>query len=70
MEQPEFLRAVDGLLLVTPYYNKPSQAGVLEHFRTVAGVSDLPVMLYDVPPRTVTAISLDTYAALFERTSA
>ena len=54
----------DGLLLVTPYYNKPSQAGVLEHFRSVAGVSDLPVMLYDVPPRTVTAIALDTYAAL------
>jgi 4-hydroxy-tetrahydrodipicolinate synthase len=54
----------DGLLLVTPYYNKPSQAGLLEHFRTVAGVSDLPVMLYDVPPRTVTAIALDTYAAL------
>ncbi|MFC5179595.1 4-hydroxy-tetrahydrodipicolinate synthase [Nocardioides taihuensis] len=54
----------DGLLLVTPYYNKPSQAGLLAHFRTVAGVSDLPVMLYDVPPRTVTAIALDTYAAL------
>jgi 4-hydroxy-tetrahydrodipicolinate synthase len=57
---------VDGVLLVTPYYNKPSQAGLLEHFRTVAGVSDLPVMLYDVPPRTVTAIGLDTYAALRE----
>jgi 4-hydroxy-tetrahydrodipicolinate synthase len=55
---------VDGVLLVTPYYNKPSQAGLLEHFRTVAGVSDLPVMLYDVPPRTVTAIAPETYAAL------
>ncbi|KRF34238.1 4-hydroxy-tetrahydrodipicolinate synthase [Nocardioides sp. Soil805] len=55
---------VDGVLLVTPYYNKPSQAGVLQHFRTVAGVSDLPVMLYDVPPRTVTTIALETYAAL------
>ena len=57
---------VDGLLLVTPYYNKPSQAGLLEHFRTVAAVSDIPVMLYDVPPRTVTAIGRDTYAALRE----
>ncbi|MFC6285759.1 4-hydroxy-tetrahydrodipicolinate synthase [Nocardioides sp. GCM10027113] len=56
----------DGVLLVTPYYNKPSQAGVLQHFRTVVEVSDLPVMLYDVPPRTVTAISLDTYAAMRE----
>jgi 4-hydroxy-tetrahydrodipicolinate synthase len=55
---------VDGVLLVTPYYNKPSQAGVLQHFRTVAGASDLPVMLYDVPPRTVTTIALDTYAAM------
>ena len=55
---------VDGVLLVTPYYNKPSQAGVLQHFRTVAGASDLPVMLYDVPPRTVTTIGLETYAAL------
>jgi 4-hydroxy-tetrahydrodipicolinate synthase len=55
---------VDGLLLVTPYYNKPSQAGLLEHFRAVAAVSDIPVMLYDVPPRTVTAIAHDTYAAL------
>jgi 4-hydroxy-tetrahydrodipicolinate synthase len=54
----------DGVLLVTPYYNKPSPAGVLQHFRTVAGVSDLPVMLYDVPPRTVTTIGLETYAAL------
>jgi 4-hydroxy-tetrahydrodipicolinate synthase len=53
----------DGLLLVTPYYNKPGQAGVLHHFRTVAEATDVPVMLYDVPGRTATQISLDTYAA-------
>jgi 4-hydroxy-tetrahydrodipicolinate synthase len=54
---------VDGLLLVTPYYNKPGQAGVLHHFRTVAEATGIPVMLYDVPGRTGTTISLETYAA-------
>lgn len=57
---------VDGVLLVTPYYNKPSQSGVLHHFRTVSEASDLPVMLYDVPGRTGLPISLDTYAAAIE----
>lgn len=53
---------VDGLLLVTPYYNKPSQAGLLHHFRTVAEATGVPVMLYDVPSRTGTEIALSTYA--------
>jgi 4-hydroxy-tetrahydrodipicolinate synthase len=53
----------DGLLLVTPYYNKPSQAGVLRHFEQVVSATDVPVMLYDVPSRTGTKIALETYAA-------
>ncbi len=54
----------DGLLLVTPYYSKPGQAGVLQHFREVVAATDVPVMLYDVPGRTGTQIALDTYEAL------
>src|SRR6476620_2505064 len=56
----------DGLLLVTPYYNKPGQAGVLHHFRSVVEATGVPVMLYDVPGRTATQIDLDTYAAVKE----
>lgn len=51
----------DGLLLVTPYYSKPSPAGVLHHFRSVVEVSDVPVMLYDVPGRTGTTIAMEVY---------
>lgn len=57
---------VDGLLLVTPYYNKPSPAGVLHHFRSVVEATDVPVMLYDVPGRTGLAITMETYAAAAE----
>ena len=56
----------DGLLLVTPYYSKPSQAGVLHHFRQVVEASNVPVMLYDVPGRTGMAIALETYARAIE----
>ena len=52
---------VDGVLLVTPYYSKPSPAGVFNHFRSVARATDLPVMLYDIPARTGLPIARVTY---------
>ena len=51
----------DGIMIVTPYYNKPTQAGVLTHFRMVADSTDLPVILYDIPGRAGIAISQDTF---------
>ena len=62
-QQAEKLGA-DALLLVTPYYNKPGQAGVLHHFREVVAATGTPVVLYDVPGRTGTQISMETYAAI------
>src|SRR4029078_5850285 len=59
-QQAEKLGA-DALLVVTPYYNKPGQAGVLHHFQQVVGATGTPVILYDVPGRTATQISLETY---------
>ena len=55
---------VDGVLLVSPYYNKPGQVGLRHHFSAVAETTDLPVMLYDVPGRTATTIELETYEAM------
>ncbi len=49
-----------GLLIVTPYYNKPPQEGVLAHFTTVADATDLPVVVYDIPGRTGTPIHTET----------
>ena len=53
----------DGLLVVTPYYNKPTPAGVTAHFEAVTAASGLPVMLYDIPGRAGIAIADETYRA-------
>jgi 4-hydroxy-tetrahydrodipicolinate synthase len=55
-----------GLLVVTPYYNKPPQSGLLHHFATVADTTGLPVMLYDIPGRTGVAIATETLVRLAE----
>ncbi|MGP4018156.1 4-hydroxy-tetrahydrodipicolinate synthase [Saccharopolyspora sp. 5N708] len=55
-----------GLLVVTPYYSRPPQEGLFQHFWTVADGTELPVMLYDIPPRSVVPIQVDTLKRLAE----
>lgn len=55
-----------GLLVVTPYYNKPPQAGIEAHFKAAADATDLPVMVYDIPGRTGVPIETDTICRLAE----
>ena len=55
---------VDACLLVVPYYNKPTQEGLYQHFKTIAQGTNLPCILYNVPSRTVTSLSADTVIKL------
>ncbi len=53
-----------GLLVVTPYYSRPPQSGLFAHFTAVADATDLPVILYDIPPRSVVPVEWDTMRSL------
>ena len=57
---------VDGILVVTPYYNKATQSGLIKHFTMIADASEVPVILYNVPGRTGCALTPKTVAALAE----
>ncbi|MDP2800603.1 MAG: 4-hydroxy-tetrahydrodipicolinate synthase [Phreatobacter sp.] len=55
-----------GLLHVTPYYNKPSQEGLYQHFKAIAASTALPIFIYNIPPRSVVEMSVETMARLAE----
>ncbi|MBQ8992752.1 MAG: 4-hydroxy-tetrahydrodipicolinate synthase [Turicibacter sp.] len=57
---------VDGVLVVTPYYNKPNQMGLMTHFKEIARSTDLPILLYNIPSRTGVSLSLETILELAE----
>ncbi len=54
----------DATLVVTPYYNRPTQEGMLRHFTAIADAVDLPLVIYNIPPRSVVDMSVETMAAL------
>jgi 4-hydroxy-tetrahydrodipicolinate synthase len=56
----------DAVLVVTPYYNKPSQRGLYVHFKTVADAITIPLIIYNIPPRSIVDMSVETMAELFE----
>ncbi len=56
----------DGLLIVTPYYNKPTQEGLYQHFKAINDKVGIPIIIYNIPPRSVIDMSVDTMSRLFE----
>ncbi len=55
-----------GVLVVTPYYNKPNQEGMYQHFRAINDAIGIPIIMYNIPPRSVVDLSIDTMKRLFE----
>ncbi|MET0876189.1 MAG: 4-hydroxy-tetrahydrodipicolinate synthase, partial [Tardiphaga sp.] len=56
----------DAVLVVTPYYNKPTQEGMYQHFKAVNDAIGIPILIYNIPPRSVVDMSVDTMSRLFE----
>ena len=56
----------DAVLIVTPYYNKPNQEGLYQHFKAINDAIGIPIMIYNIPPRSVIDMSVETMARLFE----
>ncbi len=56
----------DGVLVVTPYYNKPSQEGLYRHFKAINDAIGIPIVIYNIPPRSVVDMSIDTMKRLYE----
>ncbi|MCX5493566.1 4-hydroxy-tetrahydrodipicolinate synthase [Kaistia dalseonensis] len=56
----------DAVLVVTPYYNKPNQEGLYQHFKAINDAIDIPIIIYNIPPRSVVDMSVETMARLFE----
>src|SRR4029079_2679652 len=56
----------DGVLVVTPYYNKPNQEGLYQHYKAINDAIDIPIFIYNIPPRSVIDMSIETMERLFE----